>query len=217
MKNKFIILAVSVLLYMLIKHFVPFGRLALYPVILLVTFLHEFGHSIFAVATGGSVSGLQVNPDGSGYAMISGGWTALVLMGGYIGSALFGNVLLYIGLRKDKLAKYAIYVLSAALMFSAFWWFESFFTRILLLLFAGAFVWLSKASQQIISAILILIGSASVIYIIEDFNVGPSSDLARFTQIIPILPQFVWAIVWLLMVLFLTYLTIKRAIVKSRV
>lgn len=216
MKNRFIILAVSVLIYLIVKHFVPFGRLALYPIILLVTFLHEFGHSFFAVITGGSVNGLQVNPDGSGHALISGGWTALVLMGGYVGSAVFGNLLLYIGLRKQRLAKIAVYTLSAGLFFSAFWWYQRLFTSAVLIVFGVAFIGLSKAKHDFISAVLILIGSASVIYIIEDFNVGPSSDLAHFTRLMPVLPQFVWMFLWLALVLWLTYTTIRRAVVKSR-
>lgn len=216
MKNKFIILAVSVLVYLIVKHFVPFGRLALYPIILLVTFLHEFGHSFFALITGGSVNGLQVNPDGSGHALISGGWTGLVLMGGYVGSAVFGNLLLYIGLRKQRLSKIAIYTLSAGLLFSAFWWYQRLFTSVVLILFAAAFIWLSKARQDFISAVLILIGSASVVYIIEDFNVGPSSDLAHFTQLMPVLPQIVWMFLWLALVLWLTYATVRRAVAKSR-
>jgi Zn-dependent oligopeptidase len=40
-----------------------FGSLLLYPVTMLVTFLHEFGHALGAILTGGSVEGLQVNSD----------------------------------------------------------------------------------------------------------------------------------------------------------
>lgn len=215
MKNKILILIGAIILYIGFKHFVPFGRTILYPINLLVTFLHEFGHSFFAVITGGSVHGLQVNSDGSGYATIAGGWDWLVLMGGYIGSAVFGNMLLYVGLRKEKLAKIAVYTLSASLLFSAFWWYESVFTTILLILFAAGFILLGRLSHKFISTTLIIIGSASIIYIIEDFNIGPSSDLARFTEQFPLLPQIVWTVIWLIIVLVLTYFTVRRAILRS--
>ena len=42
------------------------GKTILYPIHLLVTFLHELGHALGALITGGSVLALQVNEDGSG-------------------------------------------------------------------------------------------------------------------------------------------------------
>ncbi|MBP6828065.1 MAG: M50 family metallopeptidase, partial [Saprospiraceae bacterium] len=70
-----------------------FGNLVLYPVTLLVTFLHELGHALGALLTGGAVEGMQINADGSGYTVTRGGSPGIVLMGGYLGSAVLGNVL----------------------------------------------------------------------------------------------------------------------------
>jgi Zn-dependent oligopeptidase len=53
----------------LLKNYVPFGNVALYPVKLIVTFFHEFGHALSAILTGGSVDSVTVNSDGSGLAM----------------------------------------------------------------------------------------------------------------------------------------------------
>ena len=64
MKQRLIRLSVAVLIYLLLQYLIPFGRLAIYPVILFVVYLHELGHSIFAVLTGGSVHGIQVSADG---------------------------------------------------------------------------------------------------------------------------------------------------------
>ena len=49
------------------------GALILYPVTLLVTFLHEFGHAVGAIITGGEVMHLRVNPNGSGMTTTRGG------------------------------------------------------------------------------------------------------------------------------------------------
>ncbi len=57
------------------------GTLLLYPVTMLVTFLHEFGHAMGAILTGGRVEGLQVNSDGSGYTTTLGGSPGIVLIG----------------------------------------------------------------------------------------------------------------------------------------
>ncbi len=211
MKQKLFIAFISALAYWLIKTYVPYGVFLVYPINLFVTFLHEFGHSFFAVITGGRVDALQINFNGSGYAVISGGFMPLVLMGGYIGSAIFGNILLHIGLYKPKTTVVTLYVLMFALVLSAVWLYNSIFTSLLLIAFAAAFYFLRKKSKESIAYILIVIGTASIMYIVEDYRVGPSSDLAKFTEILPILPQFIWGIIWLGLALWLTWFNLKPA------
>lgn len=55
---------------------------------LLGTLIHEGGHSVAAILTGGQLSGMVVRPDGSGYAMLSGGNMSLALPAGYLSSTL---------------------------------------------------------------------------------------------------------------------------------
>lgn len=58
MTKKIAILALSIGLYLVVKHFVPYGAFLLYPLVLLVTFLHELGHAALALLTGGDVHGI---------------------------------------------------------------------------------------------------------------------------------------------------------------
>src|SRR5258708_8945729 len=67
----------------------------LYPLRLLVTFVHETGHGLTAALTGGHFLRFVVYPNGSGVATTSGGSAFLVPQMGYLGAALFGAVLLY--------------------------------------------------------------------------------------------------------------------------
>ncbi len=67
-----------------------------YPVRLFVTFVHEAGHSIAALLSGGQVNGFTVSPDGSGYAVTANGNPALVIPAGYLGAALFGAALFFL-------------------------------------------------------------------------------------------------------------------------
>lgn len=55
---------------------------------LLGTLVHEGGHSIATLLTDGSLSGVVVMPDGSGYALLAGGNQSLVLPAGYLSSTL---------------------------------------------------------------------------------------------------------------------------------
>ena len=112
------------------------GRTLLYPINLLVTFLHEFGHAMGAIITGGQVVSIRVNPDGSGLATTIGGWRSIILMGGYVGSAIFGNLLFYFGARQPRYSKIALGVLSVSMLISGLIWVDTGFTFGFLIAFA---------------------------------------------------------------------------------
>jgi hypothetical protein len=67
----------------------------MFPFRILVTFVHEAGHGLTAVLTGGTFYTFQLYGDGSGVAYTSGGSTFLIPQMGYLGAALFGAILLY--------------------------------------------------------------------------------------------------------------------------
>jgi Peptidase M50B-like len=173
-----------------------FGHLALYPVTLLVTFLHEFGHALGAIITGGTVEGLNIAPDGSGYTVTRGGSQAVVLMGGYLGSAVLGNLLFYIGAREKRLTQTALRILSGLMMVTGILWFESLASTALLFAFALILIFVVRRTGWD-QDILMFLGLAAVLYIIQDFNVGPSSDLAMYEKTVGIFPANVWMFVWL--------------------
>lgn len=67
---------------------------AAYPFRLFSTFVHELSHGLAALATGGSFHRFVVETDLSGVAWTSGGVRWLVASAGYVGSAVFGGVLM---------------------------------------------------------------------------------------------------------------------------
>jgi len=84
-----------------------------YPFRLLLTLVHELGHGLTALATGGRFLRFVVFPDGSGLAYTAGGWRALVIPAGYLGAAAFGAALILIG-RSRRGARGALGVIGAA-------------------------------------------------------------------------------------------------------
>lgn len=78
----------------LILSVVPFGGIITYPFRLFVTYVHETGHVLATLATGGRVVGMKVSADGSGVALSQGGVGFVVSSAGYLGSTLFGGLLL---------------------------------------------------------------------------------------------------------------------------
>lgn len=208
-----ILLALGV--YFLIKYFIPYGRTILHPVNLLVTFLHEFGHAMGALLTGGSVDSIQINSNGSGFCKTAGGWRSIVLMGGYLGSAIFGNLLLYIGLSKPTWSRNTMFAIAGFMLFTGLWWFNSISSTLILVVFAVGFAFL--AYRNFFHAeILSFLGIASTLYILEDFNVGPSSDLEKYADLFVIIPTWLWTYIWLLIALGITFFTIKRVLKEAK-
>ena len=184
------------------------GEKILYPINLLVTFMHELGHALGAVLTGGKVLEVEVAPDGSGKTTTAGGMRGIVLMGGYIGSALLGNLLFYIGARKQQYASATITILCMALVFTAIYWNSTLFSTFFMIAFAVG-TYLIARFTSLDREILMFLGLASIIYIIQDFNVGPSSDLEKYAELMVILPRDVWMYIWLGIALLLCAFNIK--------
>ena len=216
MKNKTLpTLVVLTIIYFLLKYMIPFGGYIIYPINLLVTFMHEFGHAFFALITGGNVLELQVNTNGSGLATTSGWWRSFILMGWYIWSALFGNLLLRIWLKDtDNTSEKILYIFAALLVFTWIIWFSSIISFIILLLLAWILILLAKYTSYD-KIILQFLWVASVLFIIEDFNVWPTSDLSKFSEIFVIIPQSVWMIIWFIIVLVITWFNIKTILGKK--
>jgi len=197
---------IAMLLVYLVLKFMggSFGALVLYPITLLVTILHEFGHALGAILTGGSVEGLIINPDGSGLTKTRGGSPGLILIGGYLGSAVLGNLLFRIGARHHRLAQGTLLTMAAFMGFAGLIWFETLESTGILWLFALvlAFIALRTRFDQ---DTLMFLGLAAVLYIIQDFDVGPQSDLAKYEEIVGLFPASIWKYIWLGMAALLFY------------
>lgn len=197
MKPLLLRLTGMLLIYLLLRYFGgSFGQLALYPVTLLVAFLHELGHAAGAVLTGGDVLGLQVNLDGSGYTKSAGGLPGIILLGGYLGSIVFGNILLRLGARHGRLASQSLMVLAVLMALAGIIWFESLASTALLFAFA-ALLWILAARTNWDQDVLLFLGIATVLYILQDYRVGPGSDLVQYERLVGLFPTEVWRFVWL--------------------
>ena len=94
----------------------------LYPLRLFVTFVHETGHGLTALITGGRFDHFEVLSNGAGVAYTAGGSHFLVLQMGYLGAALFGAVLLYAANRVQRVNAVAaivgLFFASCAVLFT---------------------------------------------------------------------------------------------------
>lgn len=210
-KNTTIVTRLLMLLlaYVLLKFFGgSFGRLILYPVTLLVTFLHEFGHALAALLTGGQVVGLQVNWDGSGYTTTRGGSPALILIGGYLGSVLLGNTLLRIAVWNLRATQNALMTLAGVMLFAGIAWYESITSSLILAAFAAIIIFIALRTSWD-RDVLLFFGIATVLYVLEDFRQGPGSDLAMFESRVGLFPAHIWMYLWLFLAVAITVYNLR--------
>jgi hypothetical protein len=106
--------AISILLW-----FIPFAELLTYPFRLFVTFIHEGGHALAALATGNSVASLSIATNASGETYTSQGGTIsqiFVASAGYLGAMTYGALLLVL-IRRSVAAR-VVLIGSAGLIIS---------------------------------------------------------------------------------------------------
>ncbi len=70
-----------------------------FPLKILVIFMHELSHGLAAVFTGGSIAAISLSAQEGGHAITRGGNSFLILSAGYLGSLVLGMGLLLIALR----------------------------------------------------------------------------------------------------------------------
>lgn len=72
---------------------------AVFPLKILVIFLHELSHGLAAILTGGSIEAISLSVQEGGHAITRGGNRFAILSAGYLGSLVLGMLLLLIALR----------------------------------------------------------------------------------------------------------------------
>jgi hypothetical protein len=111
----------------LLEHVVPFGRLILYPFTLLATWVHETGHGVAAMATGGHFDKLEIFGDASGLAHtreVGNVAIAITCLGGMLAPPLVGALLLAVA-RGPRRARVALGVMAALLIVTLALWVRS--------------------------------------------------------------------------------------------
>src|SRR6476660_3806042 len=99
--------------------FIPYAEILSYPFRIFVTFIHEGGHALAALATGNSVQSLSVAMNGSGETYTTQGGLIsqmIVSSAGYLGAMTYGALLLIL-IRRSVAARLVL-VGSAAVVFA---------------------------------------------------------------------------------------------------
>jgi len=120
-------LVIAAAIAWLLQHVVPFGRLVLYPFTLLATWVHETGHGLAALATGGRFERLIIYADASGFAEVRVTTplaVAIMSLGGLWAPPLVGALLLAFA-RGPRRARAALITLTGLLLVTLVVWVRS--------------------------------------------------------------------------------------------
>ncbi len=193
---------VGILIALLLVAFYFWDSTALYPVKAFVVLLHELGHGLAAVLTGGTIERIELSSDLGGVCWSRGGWRLLVLPAGYLGSMLFGGLILLAAARSrhDRLlaAGLGLAVLVLTLVFV-----RTPFGLGFGLLFGAALVLIAWGLPAAVNALLLrFLGLASVLYAVVDIKEDlisrtvPGSDAYAMSREL-FLPPVVWGVLWM--------------------
>ncbi|SDY33470.1 M50 family metallopeptidase [Salimicrobium album] len=169
---------------------------------MLNTMVHETGHSLMALLSGGEVRNISLFPNTSGVTMTGHtSWFSHVLtsLSGYIFASTFAFLLFYL-LSRGKYTLIVILLLGL-LSVNLLFWVRNPYGVFWIITFAALFVWLLRSGHQtlIVYALTFIAALILVQSVISAFNImwlsltspsgaGDATNLARATKI----PAVVW-------------------------
>ena len=190
------------------------------PFRLFVTMVHELGHALAALLTGGEVLGIVIRLDGSGVTLVRGGSLLVVASAGYVGSSLFGAGLLLLA-RVRARRRLLLQGLAIGLVLATLFFFRDPVGIVAAVLFAAAFwVLAARGPEWAVALLVYWLAVLSGLYAVYDLLVlvglsGPATieatdaaTLQRATRI----PALIWALLWTLAALGVQVLALRTAL-----
>ncbi len=187
----------------------PYYDIILWPIRLFVTMIHESGHAICTVISGGSVKYLQIHANGEGVTWgLTPDWARwLVISGGYLGTTIFGALLLQVSRLSSH--KVTLRIIGAYILLVTVLWannpFDNTFTLVtgvtLALLFFVAAVKLSAKAAGFLVMFLAVqcclnaIGDLRMLLYLTTGAPGQDNDAVFMSRAYG-LPPTLWAGLW---------------------
>lgn len=194
-----------------------------FPLKMLVVLLHELSHGLAAIFTGGSISHIELSTDQGGVCYTLGGWRGVVLMAGYLGSMLWGGLILLIASR-TKLDKVLAITLGLGLIAVAILWVQGTFAFWFTLGAGAAFVAMGALlKREITDAVLKYVGLVSCLYAVLDIwsdtisrNIV-ESDASQFGLVVGFGGSTFWGVVWIGLALLFGQWVLRLAVRRGKV
>lgn len=201
-----------------------FGKIPMLglPFVLLSTWVHELGHGLGAIVSGGRFESMIITPGLSGLAHTFSGSDferIIVLFGGLLGPSIAGAVMLILSRRMGQ-NRLALFLLAGALLATVVLWAGDLFTQVSVLGFGvvvtGIAFWGYAALRHLFAHIIAIAFCLNAVaqfdyFFIRSANVGGfagQSDTGALANIIGG-PHLLWAVIVSALSLFILYLAFK--------
>jgi len=183
-----------------------------YPLKLIVVFLHEISHGIAALATGGRIVEIQLHQAEAGHCVTAGGNAALIYSAGYLGSLLFGVLLLLLSTRTraERGISVGLGVILGGVAAAFVPWGANAFGKLFGILTGALLVALGALPRIWPATVLRVVAVTSCLYAILDIKSdvldrpGLDSDAVRLAQVTNISAQ-AWGALWIAVSLVVTF------------
>lgn len=188
----------------IILWFIPGAWWLVYPFRLFVTFIHEGGHALMTLLTGGAVNGLRIHLDASGETLSVGGFPLFIASAGYLASTIYGASLLAL-CRDGKNAKAVLTITAACILGLTLFFARGVFSLMTGIGLAIALVFVALAlSERVthfflgflaIQCCLNALFDLRTLFLLSALSNTPSDafNMARMTGV----PAVFWALMWL--------------------
>jgi hypothetical protein len=208
---------------MFVGVFFLWDTVVVYPVKVFVVFFHEMSHGLAAILTGGRIEAIRVDSNLGGVTLTWGGSSFLTLSAGYLGSLLWGSVILILASRlqntRPLMGALGLVLLFVTLRFVPI---TNLFGFVFGLLAGTAMVGIAlKATEPVSSFLLKFLGFTSCLYVILDIKEdlithhavylpGMKSDAQALADM-TMLPALFWGGLWFVIALAVLGFTIYVA------
>jgi hypothetical protein len=189
-----------------------------YPFYLFGLFIHELSHALAVLLTGGKLHRVVILPGRSGFAEYNGGVGCIIGSAGYVGSALFGGLLLIIA-AGDIPAASVLMWLGILLMLASLLFVRNVFGIVAgIFIGAGLIAASLRLAEFVTEALLWLLAIQFILYAFASFGnlfdwtqypegFSDAHILAKDTGI----PPLVWALLWSLIALAILFIALSWA------
>jgi hypothetical protein len=173
-----------------------------FPLKVFVVLLHEISHGFAAVVTGGTVERIVLHANEGGATYTLGGNPFLILSAGYLGSLVWGLLLIELAGARPKLARSALAALAVAVLIVAALFVRNMFGFVFTALFGAALLFAARRlTPRGVAVVLLVLGLTSAFYALLDIRsdilVRPEVESdARMLANMTGVPTLVWGLIW---------------------
>lgn len=190
----------------------------LYPLKIFVVMLHEISHAAVAVATGGFVDSIELDPRQGGLCRCPGGNAFLTLSAGYLGSLAWGLLILAAADAKWLSSRAVVVAVGALVAALTLLYVDGAFGMGFGAAFGGALVLAGlKLRPSLQRPILLTLGLTSCLYAILDIKSDVldrphlQSDAAMLAEMTPGISTTAWGVIWIAVAALVSALAFRRA------